>query len=107
MQGGGLRGVAVAVEGLLRGPLHEDQDVAQLDLAGGRLAELAERDDVAAVRLDLLRRPARVREVFIAVCDVEQVERVYGTGHDCLLRRNAAQKSAKPSTPPPARIQSG
>src|SRR5215831_13771261 len=45
MQVGDSGIIAVAVEGFLRRPFDQDHHGARLDVAGGRLAELAERND--------------------------------------------------------------
>ena len=49
VQIGQRRIIAVAVKGVLRLPLDENQDPAWLDLAGDRLTELSECDDATAV----------------------------------------------------------
>src|ERR1700674_3195531 len=66
-----LRVIVIAVEGLLRGPPHENQHRARLDLARRRLAETAERNDPAAVSLDLFRGSSRIGEVLVLVHHVE------------------------------------
>jgi len=55
VQIGQLGIVAVAVEGVLRLPLDEDQHLAWLDLSGDRFTELSEGDDAAAVLGHFLR----------------------------------------------------
>ena len=44
-------------------------------MAGSRLAELAERGDLSAVRQHLLRRATRIGKILATVRDVKQVER--------------------------------
>jgi len=55
VQIGQLGIVAVAVEGVLRLPLDEDQHLAWLDLSGDRFTALSEGDDAAAVLGHFLR----------------------------------------------------
>src|ERR1700754_4588012 len=55
VQIGQLGIIAVAVEGVLRIPLDEDQHLAGLDLTGDRFTELSEGDDAAAVLGHFLR----------------------------------------------------
>src|SRR6185503_9247685 len=99
------RVVAVAVEGVPRIPLDQDQHLARLDRARGGLAKLAERDHASAVRLDFPRRALRIREVLVPVRDVEEVE---GVDFHCQISRAAsthnlsfARSSASVSGLPP------
>src|SRR5712664_3654018 len=64
MQIGKPRIVAIAVEGLLRGPFDEDEDRARLELARRALAEPAEREDPATVGLHLFGRPSGTGQIF-------------------------------------------
>src|SRR5258706_6352848 len=84
--------VAIAFECLSRAPLHEDQDLAGLDVALHAVAEPAQGDDSPAVSLDLARGPSRVGQVLLAIGDVEQVQCVDGAGHEA--------KSHIPTAPP-------
>src|SRR5438045_2652993 len=97
MQVGKLRVVDIALQRLARAPLDQDHHVARLDLADAGLAELAERNDAPTVRLHFFRRALRVCEVFVAIGNIEQVQRVERIAH----------RSSPPRTPPPASSQSG
>ena len=69
--------VAVTVESVLRVPLDENQHLPRLDVAQHRLAELTEGYDAAAVLGHLVRRTLRIRQILVAACDVEKVERIH------------------------------
>src|SRR3989442_10004250 len=96
MQVGELGVGAVTVEGLLGGPFHQDENGARLDVAGRRLTELPQRHHAAAMRLDLPCGASRVREVFVLVGDVEEIEGVDRLGHWNLLERQCATKWSEP-----------
>src|SRR5258708_31656090 len=69
----------VALEGLAGAPLHEDQDLPRLDVTEHLLAKAAQGDHPSAVSINLRGGAPRVGEVFVTVCDVEQVELVNRT----------------------------
>jgi len=73
--------IAIAVERFLRGLLDKDHHRAWLDVTRCRLAKLAKRNNASAVRLHLLGRTAWVGKVLVTVCDIKEVECIYGSGH--------------------------
>src|SRR4249919_4006262 len=75
---------AVRVESCLRRPFDEDHHRARFDVASGRLAKLAERDNVPSVGLHFLRGAARIGEILVTVRNVKEIECVYRTGHRSL-----------------------
>jgi hypothetical protein len=85
------RVVAVAVKGLLGSPLDKNQDRARLDTSGRDLTKLAKGNDSAAVSLDLAGRSARICQVLVLVGDIEEIERIDGSGHGHLAESDSEE----------------
>ena len=67
----------------------KDQHGARLDASSRNLTELAKGNDSLPVRFDLASRSARIRQVLVLVCDVEEIERIARSGHGRLAESDS------------------